>query len=194
MKDKNQDFTLIEPRTGTSSVRGRLLNNEEDEGFTLIELLIVIGIIAILASAVIVSINPGRQFAQARNATRWSHMNSLVNSVYSYAIIHDGQYPDCIVNPAGQSSSTDDHYNYFAAEEEFIDASACAGELIPVFTSGIPGDPQAGETIDTDSVADDDSCYGIKLEGENYVIIKPFEDSPDCDDITDDVTGIEVMQ
>ncbi len=68
----------------------------KNRGFTLIELLIVIGIIAILAAAVIVAINPGRQFQQARNATRWSHMNSVMNAIYSYAITNQGNFPDCL--------------------------------------------------------------------------------------------------
>ncbi len=65
----------------------------EKEGFTLIELLIVIGIIAILAAAIIVSINPGRQFREARNSTRWSHMNSIANGIYSYAVANNGVFP-----------------------------------------------------------------------------------------------------
>lgn len=50
-------------------------------GFSLIELLIVIAIIAILAGAVIIAVNPGRQFAQARNSTRRTHVSSILNAI-----------------------------------------------------------------------------------------------------------------
>ena len=159
------------------------------KGFTLIELLIVIGIIAILASAVIVAINPGQQFQQARNATRWSHMNSLVNAIYSATISDGGSYPTCL---------TDD-------EGVWIDATACGmnaeeGGIVPEFINSIPGDPQ-GET-------DTLSCYAIRLE-DNRVSIRPAnldnfgdwgnsgtgysEDLNNCE-ITDDVSDLEVIQ
>lgn len=102
-------------------------NNKK--GFTLIELLIVIGIIAILAAAIIIAINPGRQFAQARNATRWSHMNSIANAVYSYVISNQGVYPDCI--PTDGATAT---------------VSVCATDLVTGGHIGdIPDDPSTGE-------------------------------------------------
>ncbi len=68
------------------------MSKYKNGGFTLIELLIVIGIIAILASAIIVVINPGRQFASARDATRNSHINSLYNSLISYQVANRGNW------------------------------------------------------------------------------------------------------
>ncbi|MDP2704751.1 MAG: prepilin-type N-terminal cleavage/methylation domain-containing protein, partial [bacterium] len=52
------------------------------KGFTLIELLIVIGILGILAAAVVVVLNPGELLAQARDGTRLADLDS-VRSAYS---------------------------------------------------------------------------------------------------------------
>ncbi len=81
------------------------MQKKKQKGFTLIELLIVIGIIAILAAAVIIAINPGQQFKQARNATRWSHMNSVANAIYSYVISSGGSYPPCVETVNGVTPS-----------------------------------------------------------------------------------------
>lgn len=52
-----------------------------ERGFTLIEILIVIGMLAILATIVLVAINPLRQFAQARNTQRQANVAAILNAV-----------------------------------------------------------------------------------------------------------------
>ena len=65
-------------------------------GFTLIEVLIVIAIIAILAAVVIVAINPGRQFKQANNSTRWSHANTILDATHQHMVDNRGIPPSVI--------------------------------------------------------------------------------------------------
>lgn len=53
----------------------------KQEGFTLIELLIVIALIAVLAGAVIIALNPARQFSLARDSERWSHVSAIAGAI-----------------------------------------------------------------------------------------------------------------
>ncbi len=50
-------------------------------GFTLIEILVVIGMLAILATVVLVAVNPLRQFAQARNSQRQANVAAILNAI-----------------------------------------------------------------------------------------------------------------
>lgn len=61
--------------------------------FTLIELLLIIGIIAILATIVIVAINPSKSVSEARDNTRKSDVNLILNAVYQYAVENNGDLP-----------------------------------------------------------------------------------------------------
>lgn len=62
-------------------------------GFTLIELLVVIGIIAILAAIVIVSINPAKRFQDARNAQRQANVESILNALQQRIVDNKGILP-----------------------------------------------------------------------------------------------------
>ena len=75
--------------------------NKNTKGFTLIEILLAIGILAILATAAIIAINPARQFAEARNTQRWDDVRKLMSAVYQYTISHKGAFPPEV--PSGGS-------------------------------------------------------------------------------------------
>ena len=59
------------------------------KGFTLIELLIVIGILAILATTVVLVLNPAQLLAQARDTQRISDLSTLKSAVAIYLATAD---------------------------------------------------------------------------------------------------------
>jgi prepilin-type N-terminal cleavage/methylation domain-containing protein len=67
-------------------------------GFTLIELLLVIGILGILTSIVILSVNPRRQLSLARDSQRRTDVTTILNAIYQYSIDNDGAFPSTLSN------------------------------------------------------------------------------------------------
>lgn len=54
------------------------------KGFTFVETLIVIGIIGVLATAVVVATNPAKKFEAARDRQREIHVQTILTAVYQY--------------------------------------------------------------------------------------------------------------
>ncbi len=149
------------------------------KGLTLIELLIVIGIIAILAAGVIVAINPGRQFAQARDATREQHINLLQSSLASYRVSNQGW---------GDLEITDELTEICNTNE--VDPGDC-GDLADIsdlvddgHINQVPVDPQGGVdeygtgyflSSDGELVADkyENDFIGIGITEEEYTANTP---------------------
>lgn len=108
----------------------------KSKGFTLIELLVVMGIIAILVAVVAVAVNPGRQFAQARDTQRRADISAIVSAVYQYATENNGNLPAAITTTATNIGTGAGLVNLSAS-------------LVPTYLAAIPADPSTGTQADT---------------------------------------------
>ena len=63
------------------------------KGFTLIEILLVIGIIAVLATVVVVALDPATRFKDARNSRRLSDIQNILFAVQQYIVDNKGALP-----------------------------------------------------------------------------------------------------
>lgn len=68
-------------------------NKSSQKGFTLVELLVVIGVLGVLAAAVLTAINPLEQLARGRDGGRKSTVSQLGNAVQSYYTSQNAVYP-----------------------------------------------------------------------------------------------------
>lgn len=108
------------------------MNVRKTQGFTLIELLIVIALIAVLAGAVIIALNPARQFQMSRNSQRWSHVSAIVGAVTSNITENKGVWTCATALPT--TSST-------IASTGGVDICGC---IVPSQLATLPVDPSSG--------------------------------------------------
>lgn len=111
-------------------------------GFTLIELLLVIGIIAILASIVIVAINPAKSVSDVRDANRRDDITRILNAVYDYIIDNNGDLPAGIPVATPKVICQGDMSAVDCAKIDGVSLQP----LLGTYLTSIPKDPLVTET------------------------------------------------
>ena len=143
--------------------------NKNQKGFTLIEILVVIGIIAVLATIVIIAINPARQFAQARDSQRTSNVNAILNAIGQNIAdnkgVFDGDNGDCDDLPEGDPAVAADWGTMSDADYDIYDC------LVPTYMPAMVCDPVNGEDCD-DPDAYDSAYEVIQDEDSGRISVK----------------------
>jgi len=111
-------------------------------GFTFIETLIVIGIIALLSTAVVVMVNPAKRFESARDRQREIHLQTILNAVYQRRTT-EGE--DCPGMPDEVDEETSTPV-FQAIGSDHYDLYSC---LVPFYLDNELFDPDGGSKEDT---------------------------------------------
>ncbi len=142
------------------NINKRNIMESISKGFTLIEILVVIGIIAVLASVVIVAINPARQFKLARDSQRLSNITAILNAISQNIAEHKGIFdcPISIPNSAKIISSDN---------ATGVELASC---IIPDYISSIPFDPSSVGAKFV-SISDYDTKYSVIQDPQGRITV-----------------------
>ena len=124
------------------------IHTPAEKGFTLIEILLVIALIAILSAITIVALNPTKQFGQAKDTTRVSHVNTILNAVNQYSLDNAGLVPSTI--PTGTDCTASSDYEICQTGSECgtgVDLSVLTD--LERYIVSIPIDPASTSTEST---------------------------------------------
>lgn len=146
-------------------------NREHKKGFTLIEILIVIGLIAILATIVLVALNPARQFAQGRDSQRVSNVNTILNAIGQRIADNKGIFggtftvgsttytcPDITTLTVGTDYTID------KTATTIVGTTVGLSCLTPTYTATFPTDPKY--------TSGDDTLYKLSLDAAGRITVK----------------------
>lgn len=83
-----------------------LFKNSLQKGFTLIELLVVIAVLGVLATIVLLAVNPGEQLARARDTSRIAAVTQLGRALQAYYTAAGGTFSG-LTDGTGGTVATD---------------------------------------------------------------------------------------
>lgn len=135
------------------------------KGFTLIELIIVIAIIAILAAAIFVAIDPARRLHESRNARRWSDVTNVLDAVVKYQVDNEGTHYSTVAALTGGTyyvigtCATGATCTAQTNDDACVDISAIGSNYL----AAVPTDPKSGTGGDTDYYLMKDSNGAIEV-------------------------------
>lgn len=108
----------------------------KNKAFTLIEVLLVIGIIVLLAGALIVAINPGRQLARTRDTQRINDMRQYISAIRQNET-ENGRFTCSTTNPANTLPDTAATISA-TTSPGYVNLSCLIGDYFP---GQLPEDP-----------------------------------------------------
>ena len=133
------------------------------KGFTLVELLIVIGVIAVLAAFAFVALNPLARFQDARNAQRWTDVNTILSAVKLDLVDNGGTYLGVIAD------LTSDLYYQIGAGDACNDT--CANPTVVLQTDCLDLEELVDEAY-LSSVPIDPNATGASTDETRYYLVR----------------------
>ena len=130
----------------------KLIHNKK--GFTLIELIIVVAIIALLAGATFVAVNPAKRIGEANDAQRWSDVTAMAEAYVQYVTDTGGSAPTTTTDGITYAIVNSTNPGAFSGEHCGATTTTNFVRLETLSTNGylldIPDDPLGADTTDTD--------------------------------------------
>ena len=135
------------------------------KGFTLIELVVVIAIIAILAGALLLIINPSKLLAKARYARRMTEMETLRSALARYYLGHVA-YPYTLDQTGGWLSAPPCNTAWGICVDDWIPGIVASGEL-----PALPKDLKREGYTGSDPEHSGNTYYLYRSDGVDYKLL-----------------------